>query len=110
MGNEHLGERGAAFSSRTMADSATVATVAIRRACPARHPSPRKSFVPRIATTASLPCSETTATLTLPGYRRPHPQGLPGKRRSGPCGTYQYSGPRQPWREKISDPLKQKVD
>src|ERR1700730_3307964 len=29
-------------------------------------PSPKKSFVPSIATTASLPCSETTVTFTLP--------------------------------------------
>jgi hypothetical protein len=74
MGKEHLGERGscwitrriAAFSSRTIRESVSVATVAIRCACPARQPSPKKSFVPRIATTASLPCSETTVIFTLP--------------------------------------------
>ena len=40
--------------------------VAMRTRCAARHPSPKKSFAVRIATTASLPCSDTTVSLTLP--------------------------------------------
>jgi hypothetical protein len=55
----------------------------MRCACPARQPSPKKSFVPRNAMTASLPCLETTVTSPChPGCRRPHPQGLLVKRRS----------------------------
>jgi hypothetical protein len=38
----------------------------MRRTCPARHPSTKKSPFPRIATTASSPCSETTVIFTLP--------------------------------------------
>src|SRR5256886_13125849 len=50
----------AAFSSRMISHSIIVVTVAMRSDCAAKHPSPKKSPVPRIATTASLPCSETT--------------------------------------------------
>ena len=49
-----------------LTDSVIAVTVAMRCACPARHPSPKKSSVPRIAMTASLPCSETTVSFTLP--------------------------------------------
>src|ERR1041384_4198502 len=50
--------------------SVIVVTVAMRCACPARHPSPKNSFAPRIATTASLPCSETTVIFTLPFWMK----------------------------------------
>src|ERR1700732_479064 len=56
-------------------ESVIVATVAMRCACPARHPSPKKSFVPSIATTAS---SETTVTFTLPlSMKKTAPAGSP---------------------------------
>ena len=60
----------AAFSSRMIAHSAMAETVAMRRGCPARQPSPKKSSVPRSATTASFPCSETTVILTLPFWMK----------------------------------------
>jgi len=56
----------ARFSIRTMAESAKVAAVAMCRGWPARHPSPKKSPALRIATTPSLPCRDTTLSLTLP--------------------------------------------
>jgi hypothetical protein len=43
-----------------------VTALAMRTDCPARHPSPKKLLAPRMATTASLPCPETTVSLTLP--------------------------------------------
>jgi hypothetical protein len=74
MRNEHLGERwflmdhvdNSRFFQPDDEESVIVATVVKRCACPTRHPSPKNSFVPRIATTASSPCSETTVTFTLP--------------------------------------------
>ena len=81
--HEHLGKslfltneaNNADFSSRTIAESAIVTTVAMRLGCPARRPSPKKSSGPRIATTASLPCSDATVTLTFPLLiRTRHPQ------------------------------------
>ena len=56
----------AAFSSRMITQSVIAVAVAMRYGCPVRHPSPENSSVPSIATTASLPCSETTVTFTLP--------------------------------------------
>ena len=53
------------FSSRMIVHSVIDLTVAIRRGCPARQPSPQNSSGPRIATTASFPCPETTVTLTF---------------------------------------------
>src|SRR5438045_2887450 len=44
----------------------TVVAFATRRGCPARHPSPKKSPGPSIATTASLPLFESTDSLTPP--------------------------------------------
>jgi hypothetical protein len=58
----------AAFSSRMMTHSVIVTTVAMRRGCPFRQLSPKKSPVPWSATTASFPCWETTQTLTLPSW------------------------------------------
>src|SRR5258708_25116679 len=55
-----------AFVIRTITHSVTAETVARRSGCPVKHPSPKKSPVPRTATTASFPCSETTVFLTLP--------------------------------------------
>jgi hypothetical protein len=49
-----------------MTDSVIVITVAMRSTCPARQASPKNSSFPIIATTASLPCSETTVTFALP--------------------------------------------
>ena len=56
----------APFSSRMISHSVIAAAVAMRRGSPARQPSPENSSGPRIATTASLPSSEVTVTLTLP--------------------------------------------
>ena len=55
-----------ALSSRMMTHSVIDVTVAKRRGWPVKQPSPKKSPLPWIATTASFPCSETTLTLTLP--------------------------------------------
>ena len=55
-----------AFSSRMISHSVRATAVAKRTGCPVRHPSPQNSSGPSNATTASLPCSETTVTLTLP--------------------------------------------
>ncbi len=66
----------AAFSSRMISHSIIAVTVAIRSDCPAKHPSPKKSPLPRIATIASFPCSETTVIFTLPFWMwktRVHP-------------------------------------
>ena len=54
------------FAIRTITHSVIAETVARRSGCPVKHPSPKKSPVPRSATTASLPCSEMTVFLTLP--------------------------------------------
>jgi hypothetical protein len=59
-------QNGPAFSNRTITDAIIDLTVAMRLFCPPSYPSPKKSSVPRIAMTASFPCSETTETLTLP--------------------------------------------
>src|SRR6266480_4373847 len=55
-----------AFSKRVITHSSTALVVAMRSGWPFRHPSPKKWPGPRIATTASLPCSETTVSLTSP--------------------------------------------
>jgi hypothetical protein len=55
-----------AFVIRTITHSVIAETVARRSGCPVKHPSPKKSPVPRSATTASFPCSERTVCLTLP--------------------------------------------
>src|SRR5437867_11263314 len=47
---------------------AIVVAVPMRTSCPARHPSPKKSAGPRIATTASLPTSLTTDSFTPPSW------------------------------------------
>src|ERR1043166_2829280 len=44
--------------------------VAMRSGWPFRHPSPKKLPGPRIAMTASLPCSEMTVSLTLPFWMK----------------------------------------
>jgi hypothetical protein len=49
-----------AFDIRAITHFVIAETVARRSASPAKHPSPKKSPVPRSATTASFPCSETT--------------------------------------------------
>ena len=59
----------AAFSSRMIEHSVIAVTVAIRRAWPFMHPSPKKSPGPMIASTASLPFSEVTVILALPFCR-----------------------------------------
>src|SRR6202030_3453775 len=55
-----------AFDIRTITHSVIAETVDRRSACPVKRASPKKSPVPRSATTASFPCSETTIFLTLP--------------------------------------------
>jgi hypothetical protein len=54
-----------AFVIRTITHSVIAETVDRRSGCPVKHPSPKKSPVPRIATTASFPCSEMTVFLDL---------------------------------------------
>src|ERR1700683_2946291 len=49
----------------TITHSVMAETVARRSGSPVKHPSPKKSPVPRSATTASFPCSETTVFLDL---------------------------------------------
>src|ERR1700686_3422887 len=53
-----------ALSTRVITQLVIAKAVAIRRGCPARHPSPQKSPGPRIATTASFPCSEWATIFT----------------------------------------------
>src|SRR5213080_5521347 len=47
---------------------AIAVAVPMRTSCPARHPSPKKSEGPRMATTASLPTSLTTDSFTPPSW------------------------------------------
>jgi len=54
------------LSRRVITHASTARAVAMRSGWPFRHPSPKKWPGPRIATTASLPCLETTTSLTLP--------------------------------------------
>ena len=63
--DEFFGEGCLAGQAQRMS-TVTAMTVAIRCVCPARQPSPKKSSAPRIAMTASLPCSETTVSFALP--------------------------------------------
>jgi hypothetical protein len=46
----------------------TAVAVPIRTGCPARHPSPKKSPGPSMATTASFPALESTDSLTPPSW------------------------------------------
>ena len=55
-----------AFSIRAIVHSDKGVAVLMRLTWPARHSSPRKSPGPKMATTASFPLLETTASLTLP--------------------------------------------
>jgi hypothetical protein len=74
MRDKHLRKRRSSCSTRTMAalcsriitHSVIALIVAMRRSWLARHPSPQKSPLPRMATIASFPCFETTVILTLP--------------------------------------------
>ncbi len=54
---------------RTTDTSVIADALAIRRGWPARHPSPKKSPGPSIATTAERPRCETTVSLTCPRSR-----------------------------------------
>src|SRR6267378_8501317 len=54
------------FSMTSTVVGATVVAVAMQMDWPARHPSPKKSPGPRIATTASFPVSLTTVSFTPP--------------------------------------------
>jgi hypothetical protein len=54
------------FLQRTISQSVTADTVAMRRGWPIRQPSPKKSPLSRIAMTASLPSRERTVIFTLP--------------------------------------------
>ncbi len=53
----------AAFCSRTIEQSEIAVAVAMRSGWAVRHPSPRKSPVPKVAMIASLPLLETTVSL-----------------------------------------------
>ena len=74
MGNEHLGERRLVMDHADDGRLLEPHDLAVRHGrdgrdaprLPGKTPSPKNSSAPRIATTASLPCSETTVTLTLP--------------------------------------------
>ncbi|OFW16590.1 MAG: hypothetical protein A3F70_08585 [Acidobacteria bacterium RIFCSPLOWO2_12_FULL_67_14] len=57
------------FSTTSTVLALSAMAVAMRRGCPARHPSPKKSPGPRIATTASLLSRDSTESLTLPSCR-----------------------------------------
>ena len=54
------------LSMRAITQSVMAEAVARRSFCPAKHPSPKKLPSPGTATTASLPCSESTVSFTLP--------------------------------------------
>ena len=55
-----------ATASAMAAAAIVVVAVPIRTVCPARQPSPKKSPAESIATMASCPVSDTTASLTPP--------------------------------------------
>src|SRR6267143_2148057 len=55
-----------AFSMTSTVVGAIVVAVAMQMDWPARHPSPKKSQGPRIATTRSFPVSLTTVSFTPP--------------------------------------------
>jgi len=74
IGNEHLGERWFLTEHARMPVFAAVTRRAFRHRLgpllsaarlPSQHPSAKKSFAPRIATTASLLCSEMTVIFAL---------------------------------------------
>ena len=46
----------------------TAVAVPMRSICPARHPSPKKSLGPSMATTASCPAEDSTDSLTPPSW------------------------------------------
>ena len=54
------------FSSRITSHSVIAAAEDKRSGAPVMASSPQNSSGPRIATTASFPCSDVTVTLTLP--------------------------------------------
>ena len=54
------------FSMTRILLVATAWALPMRMGCPARHPSPKKSPVLSMATTASLPDAESTESLTPP--------------------------------------------
>jgi hypothetical protein len=54
------------FCTRRIEHSVIAVAVAMRSGCPARLPSPKKSPLPKIATTASFPRVERTVSFTLP--------------------------------------------
>ena len=57
------------FGMRNAVVGRTAVAVLMRTGWPARHPSPRKSPGPRMATTASLPVADNTESFTLPSWR-----------------------------------------
>src|ERR1700693_5544074 len=73
-----------ALAIRVIRHSSIAVVVATRRSWPFRHPSPKKWPGPRMATTASLPCSETTVSLTLPCWT--------SGRRSALAPDFEYHG------------------
>jgi hypothetical protein len=93
-----------ALPIRMMTQSVIAETVAKRSACPVRQPSPKKSALPCSATTASLPCSDMTNTLTLPSRialredNPPAPLGLPSSPASI-AGLFIYPGTKLTFHE-----------
>ena len=53
-----------------MTDASMVWLVVVRTSAPSRHPSPKNCPSDKIATTASLPCSDNTVILTLPFWMK----------------------------------------
>ncbi len=56
------------FWMRSTVVGTTAVAVPMRIACPARHPSPKKSLGPSMATTASFPADDNTDSFTPPSW------------------------------------------
>ena len=76
------------FATTSTLVAAMAVALPIRTGWPARHPSPKKSPGPSIATTASLPAFESTDSLTPPRW------------------MYITLSPGSPWEKMTSDGAK----
>jgi CRP-like cAMP-binding protein len=65
IGDSEVTRVGKAEMTRTTSLSLMATAVASRSGWPVRHPSPRNSSAPSIATSASLPCFDATTILIL---------------------------------------------
>ena len=82
-----------------MTHSSIAVVVAIRSGWPLRHPSPKNWPGSKIPTTASLPCSDRTVSLTLPFERKkPHPPRRLARRRADFSQISRLFCPPRPWR------------